>query len=79
MLVDGHGHLYVFPYVPVGPEDPAPVPVDVYAPDGERLFTGMSPPRSWVHTSGDHIWEIGTDPTTEEYVVRKVRLVEPFE
>jgi hypothetical protein len=79
MLVDGHGHLYVFHYVPRAGEAPEAVPVDVYAPDGDRLFTGMSPRRSWVHTSGDYVWEIGTDPETEEYLVRKVRLVEPFD
>ncbi|MGD8816164.1 MAG: hypothetical protein PVJ51_03205, partial [Acidobacteriota bacterium] len=79
LLVDGHGHLYVFHYVARAGQAPEAVPLDVYAPDGERLFTGMSPPRSWVHADGDYVWEIGTDPATEENVVRKVRLVEPFE
>jgi len=37
------------------------------------------PPRFWVHTSGDQVWELGPDPATDEYVVRKVRLVEPFD
>jgi hypothetical protein len=39
----------------------------------------MSPQRSWAHFDGDHVWEIGSDPDTEENVVRKMRLVEPFE
>ena len=53
----------------------------VYSPEAElqQRIVELSPPRSWVHTSGDHVWEIGPDPATEEYVVRKVRLVEPFE
>ena len=82
--VDGHGHVYVFPYTWVGmpgiamTED-VPVPVDVYSSEGDRLFTGMSPQRSWAHADGDYVWEIGTDPDTEENVVRKIRLVEPFE
>ena len=81
MLVDGHGHLWVYPYAYV-PRDEAPstpVPVDVYASDGERLFSGMSLPRYWAHADGDHGWEIAPDPATEEFVVRKIRLVEPFD
>jgi hypothetical protein len=83
MMVDGHGHLYVFPYaweaygLPIPPPDP--IAVDVYAQDGRRLFSGMSPARSWGYAEGDHVWEIAMDPDTEEYVVRKVRLVEPFD
>ena len=84
ILVDGHGHVYVFPYTWVGMPGAATtadvaVPVDVYSAEGERLFTGMSPQRSWAHFDGDHVWEIGSDPDTEENVVRKMRLVEPFE
>lgn len=79
--VDGHGHVWVFPYTWVGMvmTSDAPVPVDVYSAEGDRLFTGMSPQRTWAHADGDHVWEIGPDPDTEEYVVRKVRLVEPFD
>jgi len=38
--VDGHGRLYVFPYVPRG-SDLDERPVDVYSPDGEQLFSGV--------------------------------------
>lgn len=81
LQVDGHGHLYVFSYlyVPLDEARSTAVPLDVYAADGERLFSGMALPRTWVHASGDHVWEIGPDPTTEEFVVRKIRLVEPFD
>ena len=90
MLVDGHGHLYVFPYVwegtgmawggvRTGPSASMSVPVDVYSADGGRLFSGTMTSGKWVHADGDHVWEIGTDPATREYVVRKVRLVEPFD
>jgi hypothetical protein len=81
LLVDGHGHLYVFPYVwvPGNGDDGVDVPVDVYAPDGRRLFAGTAPPRYWRHADGDIVWEIATDAETSEWVVRKSRLVEPFE
>jgi hypothetical protein len=81
LLVDGHGHLYVFPYVwvPGNGDDGVDVPVDVYAPDGRRLFAGTTPPRYWTHADGDIVWEIATDAETSEWVVRKSRLVEPFE
>ncbi len=80
LLVDGHGHLYVFPYayMPAEQED-ARVPVDVYASDGERLFAGLMPSLSWSHAEGDLVYEIGPDPATEESVVRKWRLIEPFD
>ena len=81
MLVDGHGHLYVFPYVylPSDADPGTPVPVDVYSVDGERLFSGLSVRRRWMHADGDHVWEIGPDPVSEENVVRKLRPIEPFD
>lgn len=82
MVVDGHGHLYVYPYVPGGLSllsgTPRTAPVDVYAPDGERLFSGLIEARAWMHADGDYVWQIGPDPDTEEFVVRKLRIVEPF-
>jgi hypothetical protein len=38
--VDGHGRLYVFPYV-ARDSDLDDRPVDVYSPDGEQLFSGV--------------------------------------
>ena len=37
--VDGHGRVYVFPYVPRGTIHDR-LPVDVYAPDGARIMAG---------------------------------------
>lgn len=83
VLVDGHGHVYVFPYVwaafGMPPNPPISVPVDVYSSEGERLFSGMTQSRRWAYADGDYVWEIGTDPATDENVVRKVRLVESFD
>lgn len=73
--------MYVLPYTWAGmaTSSDVAVPVDVYSTEGDRLLGGMSPQRSWAHADGDYVWEIGPDPETEEYVVRKIRLIEPFE
>jgi hypothetical protein len=39
----------------------------------------MAPPRYWTQAEGDHVWKIAIDPDTEEWLVRKSRLVEPFD
>ncbi len=59
-------------------ENTAPVPVDVYSPAGERLLSGLSPIDSWDSASGDYLYRVETDPDTEERVVVRYRLVEPF-
>ena len=52
LRVDGHDHVYVFPYV--SPEWSRDVrPVDVYSATGERLFAGLMSDRSWVRVKGD--------------------------
>ncbi len=76
--VDGHGHIYVFPFIPddwPGPDQP----VDVYSPDGERLLSGMMPIMRWDAARGDRVYGLATDPETEEYRVVRYRLVEPFD
>lgn len=77
LAVDGHGHLYVFPYVPqgIGATDR---PVDVYSLDGKRLFSGMLPDRSWVTARNGFVYGIEQDSETSEYVVVRYRLEEPF-
>lgn len=81
--VDGHGHLWVFPHADRGPDTfratDGPVPVDVYSPEGERLFAGMIAIEEWDSALGDHVYRVETDPDTEEQVVARYRLVEPFE
>ncbi len=59
-------------------ENTAPVPVDIYSPKGERLFSGMIPIDSWHSAVGSHLYRIETDPETEEQIVVRYRLVEPF-
>jgi hypothetical protein len=82
ILVDGHGHLYVFPYVPAGLE-PEERPVDVYGKDGERLFTGLIASKIWLWADrfvahGDFVYDVRQNGDTGENEVVRFRLVEPF-
>ena len=76
LQIDGHGHLYVFPFVreTENPERP----VDVYSSEGELLFTGFIPVPSWMDAVGDSIYRFEEDERTEELQVVRYRLVEPF-
>ncbi len=78
--VDGHGHLYVFPFVPDSHSDTlAERPVDVYSRTGERLFSGLIPKiGSWEAALNDEIYRIEEDPVSNEEIVVRYRLVEPF-
>ena len=103
VLGDGHGHLYVFPYVYYneallmvqqnprfrveGGAEPMPMParlpVDVYAADGNRLFSGLIETNGdyivrWNAARGDHVVRIHMDPESGEQVVERLRLVETF-
>lgn len=77
ILVDGHGHLLVFPFVPDRWEDRRR-PVDVYSRKGEPLFSGLVPMIRWDAVHGDRVWSLEEDPITAEYRVVRYRLVEPF-
>ncbi len=82
LMVDGHGHLYVFPYFVAGLE-PDEYKVDVYSPDGERLFAGWMPSmvefwNQMFATHGDAIYDIRNHKMTAEWQVVRYRLVEPF-
>ena len=84
--VDGHGHLFVFPFfaplnAPIGPDEERPEiarPVDVYSASGEHLFSGLMDVWSWSAYLGDFVYTTRTNPLTEEVEVVRYRLVEPF-
>ena len=76
LRVDGAGNLYVFPIAWPSPEGDE-VPVDVYSPDGVRLFSGMISNRDWVTAQADYLYGFGESGTGDAVVVR-YRLVEPF-
>ena len=82
LLVDGHGHLYVFPYFVAGLE-PDEYKVDVYSAEGERLFTGLmsSKVELWnqmLATHGDALYDVRNHKMNAEWQVARYRLVEPF-
>lgn len=76
--VDGHGHLYVYEFAAPfgGPSDS--LAVDVYDPDGTRLFSGTIPSLRWTDAVGDYVYGIRTNEQTEEDEPVRFRLVEPF-
>lgn len=92
--IDGHGHVYVFPYVPKGTPTAAPRPVDVYSADGERLFSGTISGRNFTTASATYngpmyevAWQAAVDEivyglaenvATGNYEVVRFHLVEPF-
>ncbi len=84
--VDGHGHIYVFPFFPPlnaprEPEQEAPEidrPVDVYSTAGEHLFSGMISISSWTGALVDHVYLSRANRETGEVEVARIRLVEPF-
>jgi hypothetical protein len=94
MKVDGHGHLYVFPYVPKGTPADAPRPVDVYSIAGERLYSGTISGRmfttayamyngpmlevAWQVADGDLVWGLAETAESGDLEVVRFRLVEPF-
>lgn len=75
--VDGHGLIYVFPHIPFYWEA-TDWPVDVYTPDGERIFSGTIPARTWNSVSGDFVYGTRRDPETGERAVVRWRLETPF-
>jgi hypothetical protein len=78
LFVDGHGHVYVFPFVPerhLGIEDRA---VDVYSPRGELLFQGIMPNALLMRSWSDFAYGVSTSNSDQEETVVRWRLVEPF-
>lgn len=86
--VDGHGHLYVFPFVyEESTSGLRERPVDVYSQTGEHLFSGLvSLPFTglvrhqvpWMAALGDYVYAIIVDKAKDERQVVRYRLIEPF-
>ena len=84
--VDGHGHIYVFPfYEPLNAPRPPDTeraeidrPVDVFSPDGEHLFSGMISISNWTGALGDFVYSSRINRETDEYEVVRHQLAEPF-
>jgi len=78
LAVDGRGRLYVFAFEPPFSVSDEDVDVDVYAPDGERLFTGSMPRFRWSDAAGEFVYGWRTNDETEEQEPVRYRLVAPF-
>ena len=76
--LDGRANVYVFPWVEKD-EDRDAWPVDIYSPEGERLFAGLIPIDHWIAALGEFIYRFEEHPETGEQQVVRYRLVEPFE
>jgi len=78
VVVDGHGHLYVFEYIlrDLVPQEGRRV--EVYARDGERLFAGLTDAEPWQAAHQDHVYMFRRNPGTEEPELVRLRLVELF-
>jgi hypothetical protein len=74
---DGHGNLYVFPYPGEGWRRDL-VPVDVYSPDGERLFAGFTARVSWLRARGDAFYGIEEDEAADIQRIVRYRIQAPF-
>ncbi len=76
--LDGRANVYVFPWVEKD-ENRDAWPVDVYSPEGERLFAGLIPIDHWIAALGEFIYRFEEHPETGDQQVVRYRLVEPFE
>lgn len=76
--VDSTGRLYVFPHADRGVaeayETHEPVPVDVYAESGARVFAGWSAIEGWDAALDEHVYRIETDADSGEQVAARYRL-----
>lgn len=68
------------PY-PYGESDDPPTEyaVDVYSPDGELLSNAVIDTMGWSAALGEHVYSRGLDPETDNEVIRRYRLVVPWE
>ena len=79
LSLDGHGRLYVFPHVSAsGRSADGFVPVDVFSPDGEHLFSGLIEPFEWTAAKGDHVYGIRENQETGEREPVRYSLAVPF-
>jgi len=78
IAVDGKGNLYVYVHPSTAEDENGERMVDVYSPDGERLFSGWIASLRWRSARGDYVYALDSDDQTGEERVVRYRLVEPF-
>ncbi|MFQ5743997.1 MAG: 6-bladed beta-propeller [Acidobacteriota bacterium] len=78
IAVDGHGHLYVYPFIWRG-DVRTERPVDVYSPEGEWIFSAMIKDYLWWIGWDNYLYAFGEHPENGESSVFRFRIVEePF-
>lgn len=76
LQVDGRGNLYVFPWVhPL--ERTEERAVDVYSPEGARVFSGFMRDLEWDDALEDYVFAVDEDPISAEERVVRYRLELP--
>lgn len=79
IVVDGHGHLYVFPTTEsVRSTSTIGRPVDVYDSAGTRIYAGFINGRPWIAARGDYVYYTTLDSDTRVPTILRRRLREPF-
>lgn len=78
MRVDGHGHLYVYRFIR-NDSQATRIPVDIYARDGNHLFSGTIDRKRWSVGHEDFVYAFEDDDTSGGRVLIAYRLREPFE
>jgi len=78
IAVDSKGNLYVYLHPSSTEDENEERMVDVYSPDGERLFSGLISPITWRSASGDYVHTLESDDQTGDERVVRYRLVGPF-
>lgn len=76
LAVDGRGRLYV--YLHPRDEEADDRAVDVFSPEGERLFSGWIPATRWLFARDDYVLARRTDDQSGDENVVRYRLVTPF-
>ena len=81
MAVDGHGHLYVYPWMRRRVRNlpsVTTVPVDVFDRSGKHIFSGTIDKQPWFAGRGDLVYAIDEDEASGGRVVVAYELIEPF-
>ena len=84
LWIDGHGHLFVKVDIDPVEWDSATngqrnlFPVDVYSPEGERIFAGFVDNNGWKAAQGNYLYDRGWDPESEEATFVRYIIHEPF-
>ncbi len=78
IAVDGDGNLYIYLHPAADEDEDEERIVDVYSPQGERLFSGRIPAVDWRSARGEYVYTLESDDQTGEERIVRYHLVKPF-